>query len=83
MVETKTHHSLFLIPSKNRYLTTQGHMAGTKHDLDQAEHLRKTWLEQGLDQVFLQPYNVQLSKPDGDKPNKVRVQVKYTKITGN
>lgn len=47
-------------------------MAGTKHDLDQAEHIRKTWLEQGLDQVFLQPYNVQLSKPDGDKPNKVK-----------
>ncbi|MPC57308.1 hypothetical protein E2C01_051285 [Portunus trituberculatus] len=45
-------------------------MAGTKHDLDQAEHLRKAWLQQGLDQVFLQPYNVQLSKPQADKPNK-------------
>ncbi|XP_063840762.1 glutamate carboxypeptidase 2-like [Scylla paramamosain] len=54
-----------------KYLTTQGHMAGTKHDLDQAEHLRKAWLQQGLDQVFLQPYNVQLSKPQADKPNKV------------
>ncbi|XP_050693224.1 putative N-acetylated-alpha-linked acidic dipeptidase isoform X2 [Eriocheir sinensis] len=66
-----------------KYLTTQGHMAGTKHDLDQAEHLRKKWLEQGLDQVFLQPYNVQLSKPSLDKPNKVYLldeagQVKFT-----
>lgn len=49
-------------------------MAGTKHDLDQAEHLRKKWVEQGLDQVFLQPYNVQLSKPNPDKPNKVNAQ---------
>nr|XP_027215301.1 putative N-acetylated-alpha-linked acidic dipeptidase isoform X2 [Penaeus vannamei] len=54
-----------------KYLTSQGHMAGTKQDLEQAEHLRKLWLEQGLDQVFLQPYHVQLSHPDLAKPNKV------------
>ncbi|XP_042204189.1 putative N-acetylated-alpha-linked acidic dipeptidase [Homarus americanus] len=66
-----------------RYLTSQGHMAGTKQDLEQAEYLKKLWLEQGLDQVFLQPYTVQLSHPDLSKPNKVYLmddegQVKFT-----
>ncbi|KAK8404098.1 hypothetical protein O3P69_000271 [Scylla paramamosain] len=67
----EAHHFVTLKLITMWYLTTQGHMAGTKHDLDQAEHLRKAWLQQGLDQVFLQPYNVQLSKPQADKPNKV------------
>lgn len=68
-------HLATCLPDPHRYLTTQGHMAGTKHDLDQAEHLRKKWVEQGLDQVFLQPYNVQLSKPHPDKPNKVHCMI--------
>ncbi|XP_042890770.1 N-acetylated-alpha-linked acidic dipeptidase 2-like [Penaeus japonicus] len=71
------------IESYLKYLTSQGHMAGTKQDLEQAEHLRKLWLEQGLDQVFLQPYHVQLSHPDIAKPNKVYLmdengEVKFT-----
>ncbi|XP_063880659.1 putative N-acetylated-alpha-linked acidic dipeptidase isoform X1 [Scylla paramamosain] len=66
-----------------RYFTSQGHMAGTKQDLEQAEYLKKMWEEQGLDQVFLQPYNVQLSHPDLARPNKVFLldeagQVKFT-----
>ncbi|CAL4065883.1 unnamed protein product, partial [Meganyctiphanes norvegica] len=54
-----------------RYLTSTGHMAGTSQDLEQAEHLQRLWKQQGLDQAFLQPYNVQLSHPDANKPNKV------------
>lgn len=50
-------------------------MAGTKQDLEQAEYLKKAWEEQGLDQVFLQPYEVQLSHPDLAKPNKVSDRV--------
>ncbi|XP_066977059.1 N-acetylated-alpha-linked acidic dipeptidase 2-like isoform X1 [Macrobrachium rosenbergii] len=66
-----------------RYLTSQGHMAGTKQDLEQAEYLQKLWLEQGLDQVKLQPYEVQLSHPNLEKPNKVYLideegEVKFT-----
>ncbi|XP_045115125.1 putative N-acetylated-alpha-linked acidic dipeptidase isoform X2 [Portunus trituberculatus] len=66
-----------------RYLTSQGHMAGTKQDLEQAEYLKKMWEEQGLDQAFLQPYNVELSHPDLARPNKVFLmdeagQVKFT-----
>ncbi|XP_068216856.1 N-acetylated-alpha-linked acidic dipeptidase 2-like [Palaemon carinicauda] len=71
------------IENNLRYLTSQGHMAGTKQDLEQAEYLRKLWLEQGLDQVELQPYEVQLSHPNLAKPNKVYLmdeegQVKFT-----
>ncbi|XP_071530793.1 N-acetylated-alpha-linked acidic dipeptidase 2-like [Panulirus ornatus] len=66
-----------------RYLTSKGHMAGTRQDLEQAEYLKKVWLDQGLDQVLLQPYNVQLSHPDLAKPNKVYLldeagEVKFT-----
>lgn len=60
-----------LTASSCRYLTSKGHMAGTKQDLEQAEYLKAAWEEYGLDQVFLQPYNVQLSHPDLAKPNKV------------
>ena len=47
-------------------------MAGTKQDLEQAEYLKSLWKSQGADQVFLQPYDVQLSHPDRKKPNKVK-----------
>ena len=47
-------------------------MAGTKQDFEQAEYLRNLWESQGADQVFLQPYDVQLSHPDVKKPNKVK-----------
>ncbi|XP_076052374.1 putative N-acetylated-alpha-linked acidic dipeptidase [Oratosquilla oratoria] len=63
-----------------RYLTSQGHMAGTKQDLEQAEFLRKLWIEQGLDQAFLQPYNVQLSHPDPERPNKVYLMDENGKV---
>ena len=36
-------------------------MAGTAQDLEQAEHLVRLWNDQGLNQAFLQPYDVQLS----------------------
>ncbi|KAK7085302.1 hypothetical protein SK128_005678 [Halocaridina rubra] len=54
-----------------RYLTSTGHMAGTKQDLEQAEFVKEFFLEHGIDSAHLQPYNVQLSYPDISNPNKV------------
>lgn len=46
-------------------------MAGTAQDLEQAEWVRAKFLEFGLDQVDVIPYDVLLSYPDMELPNKV------------
>ncbi|KAF6019350.1 hypothetical protein EB796_022317 [Bugula neritina] len=45
------------------------HLAGTPADLQQAEHLKQTWLEQGLDRVDILGYDVLLSYPKDGDPN--------------
>ncbi|KAF6019349.1 hypothetical protein EB796_022316 [Bugula neritina] len=45
------------------------HLAGTPADLQQAEQLKLTWLEQGLDRVDILGYDVLLSYPKDGDPN--------------
>ncbi|ELU09884.1 hypothetical protein CAPTEDRAFT_160163 [Capitella teleta] len=52
-------------------LTKQTHLAGTPADLGQAEELKTFWKAAGLDPVNIIPYNVLLSIPDKDNPNKI------------
>ncbi|XP_033103990.1 N-acetylated-alpha-linked acidic dipeptidase 2-like isoform X2 [Anneissia japonica] len=53
------------------YFTSQPHLAGTPAEKENAEYIRKAWIEQGLDSAKLVPYDVYLSYPDKDNPNKV------------
>jgi hypothetical protein len=46
-----------------KYLTSVPHMGGTPADYDQAEYLRKLWLDQGFDHAMLNSYEVLLSLP--------------------
>jgi len=47
-----------------RYLTEYPHPAGRQVSKDQADHLKKLWTEQGLDQVDIHKYNILLSYPN-------------------
>ena len=44
-------------------MTSVPHVAGTKQDLEQAEWVRDRFIEAGLDEVKLVPYEVLLSYP--------------------
>ncbi|XP_013407202.1 N-acetylated-alpha-linked acidic dipeptidase 2-like [Lingula anatina] len=55
-----------------RYLTTKPHVAGTAADWEQAEYIRKLWIEQGLEAEIV-GYDVLLSYPNISKPNMVSV----------
>ncbi|CAH1253981.1 NAALAD2 [Branchiostoma lanceolatum] len=46
-----------------RELSRKPHMAGTPQDHEMAELLKRRWLENGLDEVRLVPYDVLLSYP--------------------
>ncbi|XP_078682601.1 aminopeptidase NAALADL1-like [Branchiostoma floridae x Branchiostoma belcheri] len=46
-----------------RELARRPHMAGTAPDLEMAELLRQTWLDNGLDEARLVPYDFLLSYP--------------------
>ncbi|XP_035665201.1 N-acetylated-alpha-linked acidic dipeptidase 2-like [Branchiostoma floridae] len=60
-----------------RQLSQKPHMAGTPPDLEMAELLRRNWLENGLDEVRLVPYDVLLSYPPlgREGPNNTAVTV--------
>ncbi|CAH1792636.1 unnamed protein product [Owenia fusiformis] len=58
-----------------KFFSSIPHTAGTPEDFQQADYLRTKWLEFGLDETSLVPYDVLLSYP-GDihtNPNKVEV----------
>lgn len=69
MLKFKFHYALMLCFTRN--LTSVPHLAGTEQDFEQAEWLRTKFLEFGLDQATVVPYNVLLSYPDMKIPNKV------------
>lgn len=48
-------------------------MAGKAQDFEQADWIRQTFLDYGLDQAKLFPYKVLLSYPNMTEPNKVFV----------
>lgn len=59
-----------------RQLTEFPHVAGTPADWQQADELRNFWLDNGLDEVFINEYNVLLSRPNvSSKAVMNRVQV--------
>ena len=55
-----------------REMTKFAHLAGTKGDYESAAYIHNKWLEQNLDYVKIIDYNVLLSYPDNNKPNKYR-----------
>ncbi len=52
-----------------RNLTSRPHMAGLQEDLDSAEFIEQRWKDDGL-QVNKPRYNVLLSYPDQNTPNR-------------
>ncbi|XP_077990909.1 N-acetylated-alpha-linked acidic dipeptidase 2-like [Glandiceps talaboti] len=56
-----------------RDVASKPHLAGTEEDLNTAEYIRNTWIEQGLDSATIYPYDVLLSYPDDVNPNKVQI----------
>ena len=56
-----------------RNLSSVSHLAGTAQDKEQGESLRDKFLDFGLDEAFVVPYEVLLSYPDLSKryPNRV------------
>ncbi|XP_035665212.1 N-acetylated-alpha-linked acidic dipeptidase 2-like [Branchiostoma floridae] len=60
-----------------RVLSAKSHMAGTPPDHEMAELLRRRWLENGLDEVRLVPYDILLSYPPlgREGPNNTAVTV--------
>ncbi|CAG0916173.1 unnamed protein product, partial [Notodromas monacha] len=54
-------------------LTEKPHLAGTPQDKEQADWVSSQWKLFGLDSVKTIPYNVLLSYPRMDKPNKIHV----------
>lgn len=62
---------VFLILSCYRDLTERPHLAGTPADLKQALELKAFWEEAGLSPVNIVPYNVLLSMPDPENPNRI------------
>ena len=56
-----------------RKLTAQSHLAGTPADKKQAEEMKVFWESQGLTS-WLTPYDVLLSYPDKDNPNRIELR---------
>jgi hypothetical protein len=52
-------------------LSSVPHLAGTSQDKEQAEWLKQNFLDFGLDDAVLVPYNVLLSYPNKTQANKV------------
>ena len=59
------------LKTPNRYFTSVPHIGGSPAEKANAEYIRDKWLEQGLDSAKLIPYDVLLSYPNPDIPNKV------------
>lgn len=54
-----------------RILTSVPHLGGTPEDLSQAQWVREKFIEAGFDEATVVPYDVLLSYPDQEQPNKV------------
>jgi hypothetical protein len=55
----------------SRHVTKIPPLAGTAEDWARAKWIRDQWLDSGLDSVQIIPYDVLLSYPDPQQPNKV------------
>ncbi|XP_072178185.1 N-acetylated-alpha-linked acidic dipeptidase 2-like [Diadema setosum] len=59
-----------------RHYARKPHVAGTPADLEGAEEIVETWLDQGLDSAKLVPYKVYLQHPpaaDDERANKIQI----------
>ncbi|XP_071962718.1 N-acetylated-alpha-linked acidic dipeptidase 2-like [Antedon mediterranea] len=56
-----------------KYFSSRPHLAGTPAEKENAQYVRDKWIEQGMDNAKLVPYNVYLSYPDTDNPNMVSI----------
>ncbi|XP_071788904.1 N-acetylated-alpha-linked acidic dipeptidase 2-like [Asterias amurensis] len=56
-----------------RLFTSTPHLAGTAADKKNADYVRDEWIKYGLKPVRQNAYNVLLSYPDSEKPNRVTV----------
>ncbi|XP_067942512.1 glutamate carboxypeptidase 2-like [Watersipora subatra] len=54
--------------------TAHPHLAGTSADLEQAEQVKQQWLDQGLDRVDINSYDVLLSYPMEGDPNLISLK---------
>lgn len=62
---------LLIVYFNHRYLTAHPHIAGEQRDFDLVNNLKTRFVEYGLDSVTSAPYEVLLSYPDKNNPNKV------------
>lgn len=54
-------------------MTSKPHLAGTPADLEQAQEMKRIWLDQGLDRVDIVGYDVLLSYPTKGDPNLIKL----------
>ncbi|XP_013387509.1 putative N-acetylated-alpha-linked acidic dipeptidase [Lingula anatina] len=66
-----------------REMTRYPHVAGTAEDFTTAEDLRRKWLEQGLDDAVLVPYDVLLSYPGNKTSNDTANKAQILDSNGN
>ena len=62
-----------MLKSSLRFLTQVPHLAGTPQDFEIASWVRDQFVKSNLDDVQLKPYQVLLSFPDKNRPNKVHL----------
>ena len=76
--------SIVLTPKKYllffRYLTKNPHVSGNVHNNHLADFIAKKWEKYGFDSVEKVVYNVLLSFPDKDNPNKVILKTNNLKL---
>ena len=61
------------IRSDLRHLSRLPHLAGSKRDAELAKWVSSGWRESGLDRVEEEEYEVYLTWPDRERPNKIHV----------
>lgn len=57
----------------SRFLTSEPHIAGSTRQKELAVYLAEKWRKYGFDEVEMPEYEVRLSLPEEDKPNKVEI----------
>ena len=67
-------HLIFIFSGNFRILASEPHIGGKAKEHELAAYVRDTWRDQGLDDAEFASYNVLLSYPDNNKPNKVTIQ---------
>lgn len=56
-----------------RYFSSKPHVGGSEREKEMAYHISEKWREYGFDDVEIPEYQVLLSQPQEDQPNKIEV----------